>query len=90
MKEAGLGDFEFVIWHGLYAPKGTPKDAVAALNKALQVALADQQVKSRFADVGTQIFPAAELTPQAHRVRLEKEVTKWRDVVAKAGLSSAN
>jgi tripartite-type tricarboxylate transporter receptor subunit TctC len=63
---------------------------VAALNKALQVALADAQVKSRFADVGTQIFPAAELTPQAHRARLEKEVAKWRDVVAKAGLSGAN
>lgn len=88
MKEAGLGDFEFVIWHGLYAPKGTPKEAVEALNKALRVALADPNVKSRFSDVGTQIFPDAELTPQAHRARLEKEVTKWRDVVAKAGLSA--
>jgi tripartite-type tricarboxylate transporter receptor subunit TctC len=90
MKEAGLGDFEFVIWHGLYAPKGTPKDVVAALNKALQVALADQTVKSRFADVGTQTFPAAELAPPAHRARLEKEVAKWREVVAKAGISPAN
>ena len=88
--EAGLDNFEVTIWHGLYAPKGTPKDVVAALNKALQVALADQTVKSRFADVGTQIFPAAELSPQAHRTRLEKEVAKWRDVVAKAGLSAAN
>jgi len=90
MKEAGLADFEFVIWHGLYAPKGTPKHVTAALNKALQVALADPSVKSRFADVGTQIFPAAQLSPEAHRVRLEKEVAKWRDVVAKAGLSAAN
>jgi len=90
MKEAGLGDFEFVIWHGLYAPKGTPKAVVDALSKALQVALADATVKSRFADVGTQIFPAAELSPQAHRARLEREVAKWRDVVAKAGLSPAN
>ncbi|MDQ4135423.1 MAG: tripartite tricarboxylate transporter substrate-binding protein [Pseudomonadota bacterium] len=90
MKEAGLNDFEFVIWHGLYAPKGTPKEAVTALNKALQVALADPQVKSRFADVGTKTFPAGELTPQAHRARLEKEVAKWRDVIAKAGISAAN
>jgi tripartite-type tricarboxylate transporter receptor subunit TctC len=88
MKEAGLSDFEFVIWHGLYAPKGTPQDAMAALNKALQAALAEPHVKSRFADVGTQIFPAAELTPQAHRARLEKEVAKWREVIAKAGLSA--
>jgi tripartite-type tricarboxylate transporter receptor subunit TctC len=90
MKEAGLGDFEFVIWHGLYAPKGTPKQAVDALNKALQVALADATVKARFADVGTQIFPSADLTPQAHRARLESEVAKWRDVIAKAGISPSN
>jgi tripartite-type tricarboxylate transporter receptor subunit TctC len=87
MKEAGLKDFEFVIWHGLYAPKGTPKRTVDALNKALLAALADPQVKARFADVGTQIFPAAELTPQAHRARLEREVVKWRDVIAKSGIS---
>jgi tripartite-type tricarboxylate transporter receptor subunit TctC len=90
MKEAGLKDFEFVIWHGLYSPKGTPKRAVDALNKALQTALADPHVKSRFKDVGTQIFPAAELTPQAHRARLEKEVAKWREVIAKAGIGASN
>ena len=90
MKEAGLSDFEFVIWHGLYAPKGTPKEAVAALNQALRGAVADPQVRSRFADVGTQVFPAAELTPPAHRARLETEVAKWRDVIAKAGLSASN
>jgi tripartite-type tricarboxylate transporter receptor subunit TctC len=90
MKEAGLSDFEFVIWHGLYAPRGTPKQAVDALNKALQVALADANVKTRFADVGTQIFPSADLTPQAHRARLESEVAKWRDVIAKSGISPSN
>jgi tripartite-type tricarboxylate transporter receptor subunit TctC len=90
MKEAGLSDFEFVIWHGLYAPRGTPKQAVDALNKALQVALADPTVKARFADVGTQIFPGADFTPQAHRARLEGEVAKWRDVIAKAGISPSN
>jgi tripartite-type tricarboxylate transporter receptor subunit TctC len=90
MKEAGLPDFEFVIWHGLYAPKGTPKRVVDALNKALQSALADPNIKTRFADVGTQIFPAAELTTQAHRARLETEMAKWRDVIAKAGISPSN
>jgi tripartite-type tricarboxylate transporter receptor subunit TctC len=90
MKEAGLSDFEFVIWHGLYAPKGTSKRAVDALNKALQTALADANVKARFADVGTQIFPAADLTPAAHRARLEKEVAKWREVIAKAEINASN
>ncbi len=88
--EAGLPEFEMTIWHGLYAPKGTPKRTVDALNKALRTALADPHVKARFADVGTQIFPAAELTPEAHRARLEKEVAKWRDVIGKAGISPSN
>jgi tripartite-type tricarboxylate transporter receptor subunit TctC len=86
--ESGFPSFEFVIWHGLYAPKGTPKEAIDALNKALQVALDDANVKARFGDVGTQIFPTAERSPQAHRARLEKEVATWRDVIAKAGVSA--
>jgi tripartite-type tricarboxylate transporter receptor subunit TctC len=90
MAEAGFPDFEFVIWHGLYAPKGTPKEAIETLNKALQVALDDPNVKARFADVGTKAFPAGERSPQAHRARLEKEVATWKDVVAKAGVSIGN
>jgi tripartite-type tricarboxylate transporter receptor subunit TctC len=90
MAEAGLPNFEFVIWHGLYAPKGTPQATVDALNKALQAALDDANVKARFADGGTQVFPAGERSPQAHRARLEKEVAKWRDVIGKAGVSAGN
>ena len=57
MQEVGFPNFEFVIWHELYAPKGTPKEVVDTLNKALQVALGDANVKARFADVGTQGLP---------------------------------
>jgi tripartite-type tricarboxylate transporter receptor subunit TctC len=88
MQEAGLKDFEFVIWHGVYAPKGTPKDVIDTLNKALQVALDDANVKTRFAEVGTQIFGASERSPQAHRARFEKEVATWKDVIAKSGVSA--
>jgi tripartite-type tricarboxylate transporter receptor subunit TctC len=90
MVEAGFPDFEFVIWHGLYAPKGTLKEAVDALNQALQVALADATVRARFAEVGTQIFGATERSPQAHRARLEKEVATWKSVVEKAGITIGN
>jgi tripartite-type tricarboxylate transporter receptor subunit TctC len=89
MQEAGFKDFEFVIWHGLYAPKGTPQEAISALNKALQVALDDANVKARFADVGTQVFPASERSPQNHRARFEKEVATWKDTIAKSGLKVA-
>jgi tripartite-type tricarboxylate transporter receptor subunit TctC len=90
MAEAGFKDFEFVIWHGVYTPKGTPKEVIATLNKALQVALDDATVKARFADVGTQVFPAAERSPEAHRARFEKEVATWKDVIAKSGVSAGN
>jgi tripartite-type tricarboxylate transporter receptor subunit TctC len=90
MQEAGLANFEFVIWHGLYAPKGTPEPVVAALNRALRVALEDANVKARFAEVGTQIFPAAELTAAAHKARFEKEAATWRDVIAKADVKVGN
>lgn len=88
--ESGFPEFEFVIWHGLYAPKGTPKPVVDALNKALQTALDEPSVKARFTDVGTQTYPAAERSPQAHRARFEKEVATWKAVIAKAGVSASN
>jgi tripartite-type tricarboxylate transporter receptor subunit TctC len=90
MAESGFPDFEFVIWHGLYAPKGTPRSVIETLNKALQAALDDATVKARFTDVGTQAFPASERSPEAHRARFEKEVATWRDVVAKSGVTASN
>lgn len=90
LQEAGLNDFEFVIWHGLYTRKGTSKEVITTLNKALQTALDDANVKARFADVGTQVFDASERTPQAHQARLEKEVALWKDVVSKTGVTAGN
>ena len=90
MKEAGLADFEFVLWHGLYAPRGTPSATVESLNKALRLALEDATIRSRFAGFGTQLFPAAELTPAAHRARFDRELASWREVIGKSGVSVGN
>jgi tripartite-type tricarboxylate transporter receptor subunit TctC len=90
VQEAGIKDFEFVIWHGLYAPKGVPQDVVKKLHQALQVALDDPNVKARFADVGTKVFDQSERTPEAHRERFEKEVKTWQDVIGKSGVAQAN
>jgi tripartite-type tricarboxylate transporter receptor subunit TctC len=87
MIEAGFPGFEFVIWHALYAPKGTPKNVISDLNKALVVAVNDPAVKARFAEAGTQTFSPEELSPEALHSRLEKEVAKWKAVVAKSGLT---
>lgn len=90
LQEAGLKDFEFVIWHALYAPKGTPTPVLDKLNAALRTALADETIRARFAGVGTQVFPAGELTREAHRARFEKEVATWRDVIAKSDVKIGN
>lgn len=79
--EAGLSGFEFTIWHGLYAPAGTPQPVIEALNRALGVALADAQISARFADVGTNSYPEAERTPEAHRALFQREMTVWKEVI---------
>ncbi|MFC7395714.1 tripartite tricarboxylate transporter substrate-binding protein [Chelatococcus sp. GCM10030263] len=88
LQEAGLKDFDFTIWHGLYAPAGTPQDIVAALNKALQVALTDKNVLARFAEVGTQPFPESERSPAAHKTQFDKEIATWKRVIGEEGLKN--
>lgn len=80
LDEVGLKGFEFVVWHGLYAPKGTPKEILAKLHDALLVALKDEKIVAKFAEVGTTVFPEAERTPEAHKARLEKELAVWKKV----------
>lgn len=86
LHEAGLANFEVAVWHGLYAPKGTPKQAVDALSGALRVALKDAIVKQRFAELGTEPVPEAKATPDAHRAFLKAEIDKWSPIIKKAGV----
>jgi tripartite-type tricarboxylate transporter receptor subunit TctC len=86
LNEAGLPNFEVAVWHGLYAPKGTPKQAVDALAGALQVALKDATVKQRFAELGTEPVAEAKARPDAHRAFLKAEIDKWTPIIKKAGV----
>jgi tripartite-type tricarboxylate transporter receptor subunit TctC len=90
MKQAGLPEFEFTVWHGLYAPQGTTADIVTKLNGALKVALADSTVQTRFASFGTQAYPEAERSIAAHRRVFDRDYALWRDVIAKSGVSIGN
>jgi len=85
MNEAGLPEFEVVVWHGLYAPKGTPKPIVDKLTAALQAALKDPNVKQRFAELGTEPVSQDRATPQALKTQLKSEIDKWGPIIKKAG-----
>jgi tripartite-type tricarboxylate transporter receptor subunit TctC len=86
LDEAGLKGFELTNWHGLYAPAGLPPAIAERLNAALRKALADPQIVQRFTDLGTELFPEAELTPAAHAAKFEAEFRRWAEVVRKAGI----
>jgi tripartite-type tricarboxylate transporter receptor subunit TctC len=83
--EAGLPGFEVGIWHALYAPKGTPREVIERLNKALKVALKDENVKQRFADLGTEPIADNLANPEAHKAHLKAEIAKWKPIIEKAG-----
>lgn len=86
LDEAGLKGFDLAVWHGLYAPKGTPKEVVAKLTQALQAALKDPKVIERFAALGTEPVPQNEATPDAHLAKLKAEITKWAPLIKAAGV----
>ena len=83
--ESGLADFQVGIWHGVYAPKGTPAEAVERLSKSLQVALKDENVVARFAELGTEPSSQEEATPAALKAKLESEIARWKPVIEAAG-----
>jgi tripartite-type tricarboxylate transporter receptor subunit TctC len=85
LDEQGLKDFEVVVWHGVYAPKGTPREALDKLNEALRTSLRDPSVASKFADLGAQIVPESKQSPAGLRDWLKAEIDKWGPVIRKAG-----
>jgi tripartite-type tricarboxylate transporter receptor subunit TctC len=86
MHEAGLPNFEVSVWHGLYAPKGTPKPVIEKLTKSLQDALKDETVKQRFADLGTEPVEEKRATPDTLRAHLKSEIERWTPIIKKAGV----
>lgn len=86
LSEAGLPDFELTVWHGLYAPKGTPPPVLEKLAAALQQALADPQLKAKLADLGAQPVALEQARPAALRTRLKAELDKWGPIVQQAAV----
>jgi tripartite-type tricarboxylate transporter receptor subunit TctC len=79
--EAGVPGLYVSVWHALWAPKGTPKETIARLDAAVVDALADPQVRRRLTDLGQEIFPRAQQTPEALRAYHKAEIEMWWPVI---------
>ena len=86
LDEGGLKNFQVVVWHGIYAPKGTPKDALDKVNGALRAALKDPVVMQRMAELGAEIVPDSKLTAEGLRSWLKTETDRWGPVIRAAGV----
>jgi tripartite-type tricarboxylate transporter receptor subunit TctC len=86
LAEQGIKGGEVAIWHGLYAPKGTPKPVIDKLVAAMQAALKDAEVQKRFSDLGAVTFPADKQTPAALEAHVKAEIAKWAPIIQKAGV----
>lgn len=86
--EAGMPGLHTAIWHGYWLPKGTPKDVVMKLNAAIVESLADPGVTKRFVDLGQEIPPRDQQTPEALFAHHKAEVEKWFPIIKAAGLKA--
>ncbi|WP_439552360.1 tripartite tricarboxylate transporter substrate-binding protein [Falsiroseomonas sp.] len=83
--EAGLPGFDVSVWHGLYAPRATPRPIVDRLNRSLVAALRDETIARRFNDLGTAPVAIERATPEAHRAFWQADIAKWRPLIQAAG-----
>ena len=85
LDEAGLKGFNVSIWHGLYAPKGTPAGVVKTLNDALKVALKDPEFIKKEEGLGAVVVTDGRVNPAEHKKFVASEVAKWGAVIKAAG-----
>ncbi|HEY2247774.1 MAG TPA: tripartite tricarboxylate transporter substrate-binding protein [Bradyrhizobium sp.] len=84
--EAGLPGFHMTLWSGLWAPKGTPKDIVAKLNAAALDALHDPPTRKQLENLGLQMPPADQSTPEALGAWQKAEIAKWWPIIKAANV----
>ncbi len=85
MDSQGLKGFNVTIWHGLYAPKGTPKAALDTINAALKQALKDPDFIKREEALGAVVATDARINPAEHKKFVEAEIAKWGPAIKAAG-----
>ena len=85
LDESGLKGFNVAIWHGMYAPKGTPKAVVDKLNAALRAALKDPEFIRREEALGAVVITDNRLAGPEHKKFVEAEINKWGPAIKAAG-----
>ena len=86
--EAGFPGIEVAIWHGLWAPKGTPPDIIAKLNAAAIATLKDPEVRRKLEDLGQDIPTPEQMAPDTFAAYQKAEVAKWTPIIEKAGVKA--
>lgn len=86
MQESGYPGFEVGIWHGMWAPKGTPKAVTDKLVAALQAGLADPAFQKRMSGLGAQVL-VDQANPQALQKKVEQQVPQWAELFKQAGIA---
>ena len=88
MDEAGVPGFYSSFWHGLWVPKGTPKDVVAKLHAVVVEALADPTLRKRFSEIGQEIWPREKQTPEALAALQKAEIERWWPIIKAANIKA--
>ena len=89
MAEAGFpGGMEFSLWTAIFAPKGTPKDIVAKVNRAVVAALAEPRIRDLLAKLGVDIAPREKQTPEALAAKQRAEIKNWWPIIEAAGIKA--
>ena len=86
LASSGLPNFEVTVWHGLYAPKGTPADVLAKLNGALKVALKDPDFIKKQEGLGAVVVTDKRVEPAEHKKFVSAEIAKWSPIIKAAGV----
>jgi tripartite-type tricarboxylate transporter receptor subunit TctC len=84
--EAGVPGLYMSGWFGFFAPKGTPKEIIAKLNEATRQVLADPATRARFVELGLDVAPADQQTPEALAAFNKAEIEKWWPIIKAAGI----
>jgi tripartite-type tricarboxylate transporter receptor subunit TctC len=85
LQDMGVKDFNLTIWHGMYAPKGTPPDVAKKLNDALMVALKDPEFIKGQESLGAAVVTDKRMTPAGHKAFVSDQITKLKTVIDAAG-----